>query len=43
MIYDLAVGQGGNSAFSENEKINMVNGVKIMGSKNWFGNSILRN
>ena len=38
IIYDLAVGQGGNSAFSENEKINIVNGVKIMGSKNILNN-----
>ena len=34
IIYDLAVGQGGNSAFSESEKVKVVNGVKIMGSKN---------
>ena len=34
IIYDLAVGQGGNSAFSESDKINVINGVKIMGSKN---------
>ena len=31
IIYDLAVGQGGNSAFSKEDKINVVNGVKIMG------------
>ena len=38
VIYDLAVGQGGNSAFSESDKINNVNGVKIMGSKNILNN-----
>ena len=38
IIYDLAVGQGGNSAFSESEKVNIVNGVKIMGSKNILNN-----
>ena len=34
IIYDLAVEQGGNSAYSESDKINVVNGVKIIGSKN---------
>tara|TARA_B100000029_G_scaffold308475_1_gene301163 strand:+ start:197 stop:1297 length:1101 start_codon:yes stop_codon:yes gene_type:complete len=34
VIYDLAVSQGGNSAFSEPDKVTLVNGVKIMGSKN---------
>tara|TARA_Y100001960_G_C14638447_1_gene809524 strand:+ start:39 stop:1139 length:1101 start_codon:yes stop_codon:yes gene_type:complete len=34
IIYDLAVSQGGNSAFSESDKVNIVNGVKIMGAKN---------
>ena len=34
VIYDLAVDQGGNSAFSESDKINVVNGVKILSSKN---------
>ena len=38
IIYDLAVGQGGNSAFSEHNKVNIVNGVKIMGSKNILNN-----
>jgi len=38
IIYDLAVGQGGNSAFSESDKINLVNGVKVMGSKNILNN-----
>ena len=38
IIYDLAVGQGGNSAFSEADKINTVGGVKIMGSKNILNN-----
>jgi len=41
IIYDLAVSQGGNSAFSESEKINVVNGVKIMGSKNILNNLAL--
>ena len=34
VIYDLAVEQGGNAAFSELDKINIVNGVKIIGIKN---------
>ena len=34
IIYDLAVSQGGNSAFSESDKVNIVNGVKIIGSRN---------
>tara|TARA_B100000686_G_C16345996_1_gene740359 strand:- start:314 stop:748 length:435 start_codon:yes stop_codon:yes gene_type:complete len=34
IIYDLAVAQGGNSAFSETDKVKVVNGVKVMGSKN---------
>ena len=34
IIYDLAVNQGGNSAFSESDKVNVVNGVKVMGAKN---------
>ena len=34
IIYDLAVEQGGNSAFSEIDKINVVNGIKIIGIKN---------
>ena len=34
IIYDLAVSQGGNSAFSDSDKINIVNGVKIIGAKN---------
>jgi len=41
IIYDLAVGQGGNSAFSESGKINIVSGVKIMGSKNILNNLAL--
>ena len=41
IIYDLAVGQGGNSAFSESGKINIVNGVKIMGSNNILNNLAL--
>jgi H+-translocating NAD(P) transhydrogenase subunit alpha len=34
IIYDLAVEQGGNSAFSEVGKINVVNGIKIIGVNN---------
>jgi len=34
VIFDLAVGQGGNSAFSETDKVKVINGVKVMGSKN---------
>ncbi len=34
IIYDLAVSQGGNSAFSELDKVNIINGVKVIGSKN---------
>lgn len=34
IIYDLAVEQGGNSAFSEVGKINILNGIKIIGVKN---------
>ena len=34
IIYDLAVGQGGNSAFSEADKVNVINGVKVLGAKN---------
>ena len=34
IIYDLAVEQGGNSAFSEVGKTNIVNGVKVIGVKN---------
>ena len=34
IIYDLAASQGGNSAFSDSGKINIVNGVKVMGAKN---------
>ncbi len=34
IIYDLAVEQGGNSAFSEIGKTNVVNGIKIIGVKN---------
>ena len=41
IIYDLAVGQGGNSAFSEADKINIVQGVKIMGAKNILNNLAL--
>ena len=41
IIYDLAVSQGGNSAFSEADKINVVNGVKVMGSQNILNNLAL--
>ena len=34
IVYDLAVEQGGNSAFSEVGKINVVNGVKVIGVRN---------
>ena len=38
LIYDLATAQGGNSAFSELGKINLINGVKVMGPKNVLNN-----
>ena len=38
IIYDLAVSQGGNSAFSEIDKVNVINGVKVMGAKNILNN-----
>jgi len=41
IIYDLAVTQGGNSAFSEPDKINIINGVKIMGARNILNNLAL--
>ena len=41
IIYDLAVNHGGNSAFSQADKINVVNGVKIMGAKNILNNLAL--
>ena len=41
IIYDLAVGQGGNSAYSEADKINLVNGVKVMGARNILNNLAL--
>ena len=34
IVYDLAAEQGGNSAFSEAGKINIINGIKIIGVKN---------
>ena len=34
IVYDLAVEQGGNSAFSEIGKINVVNGIKVIGVNN---------
>jgi H+-translocating NAD(P) transhydrogenase subunit alpha len=34
VIYDLAAEQGGNSAYSEPDKINIINGIKIIGPKN---------
>ena len=33
IVYDLAAEQGGNSAFSEPGKINIVEGIKIIGVK----------
>src|SRR6056300_1545046 len=33
IIYDLAAEQGGNSAYSEPNKINIINGVKVIGPK----------
>ena len=41
VVYDLAVGQGGNSAFSEVDKTNIVNGVKVIGKKNILNNLAL--
>jgi NAD(P) transhydrogenase subunit alpha len=34
IIYDLAAEQGGNSAYSEAGKINLVDGIKVIGVKN---------
>jgi len=34
IVYDLAVEQGGNAAFSEVGKINVINGIKIIGVNN---------
>ena len=34
IIYDLAAEQGGNSAYSEADKVNVINGIKIIGIKN---------
>jgi len=41
IIYDLAVNYGGNSAFSEPDKVNVVNSVKVMGAKNILNNLAL--
>ena len=41
IIYDLAVSQGGNSAFSESDRVNIINGVKIVGPKNILNNLAL--
>ena len=38
IIYDLAAEQGGNSAFSESGKINIVDGVKVIGVKRLMNN-----
>ena len=38
VIYDLAVTQGGNSAYSKVDKVNIVNGVKVMGARNILNN-----
>ena len=34
IIYDLAAEYGGNSAYSQPDKINIINGVKVIGPKN---------
>ena len=34
IIYDLAAEQGGNAAYSEVDKINIINGIKIIGIQN---------
>ena len=34
IVYDLAAEQGGNAAYSEADKINVINGIKIIGTKN---------
>ena len=34
IIYDLAAEQGGNAAYSEVDKIVIINGIKIIGIKN---------
>jgi len=34
IIYDLAAEQGGNAAYSEVDKINIVNGIKVIGIQN---------
>ena len=34
IIYDLAAEQGGNAAYSQVDKVNIVNGIKIIGAKN---------
>ena len=34
LIYDLAAAQGGNTAFTEVDKVVSKNGVKIMGERN---------
>ena len=33
IVYDLAAEQGGNSAFSEVGKINIIDGIKVIGVK----------
>ncbi len=34
IVYDLAAEQGGNSAFSESGKINLIDGIKVIGVQN---------
>ena len=34
IVFDLAVEQGGNSAYSEIGKVNLINGIKVIGVKN---------
>ena len=41
IIYDLATSQGGNAAFSEADKIKIINGIKVMGAKNILNNLAL--
>lgn len=41
IIYDLAVNYGGNSAFSEADKVSVVNGVKVLATKNILNNLAL--
>jgi NAD(P) transhydrogenase subunit alpha len=42
IVYDLAAEQGGNSAFSEAGKINLVDGIKIIGVKSLMNSLLLQ-